>query len=372
MTFSIVGGALADRLDRRTMLVTSEAAGFVCTAVLVVNAMLGHPQVWLVYVAAFGLAAVWSVAAPTGSSAIPLIVEPELITPAMALRAAGSSAAWLLGPAIGGVLYAISGPQLAYGIDALTFILGAAIYSRLRPFTRAAAEIADSTWQSIREGLRLLRSRQPVIGSFLMDLNAMVFGFPSALFPAIVDERFDGRVSVGGLLAAAPFAGSLVASASSGWSKRVHRHGVAITAAVVVWGLAIVFFGFATSLWASLLMLAIAGGADMVSGVFRQSMLALDTPPELLGRMEGVGMAVWASGPALGDLESGAVASLTSVTASVVSGGLICIGGAVALFSLLPGFGRYDARRRQSSASAGVSPTCLSVVAEGDVPQDRG
>ena len=177
----------------------------------------------------------------------------------------------------------------------------------------------------------------------------MVFGFPLALFPAVVDERFGGNSLTLGVLYAAPFAGSLVASATSGWAKHVHRQGIAVTVGVVVWGLAIMGFGLVSGVVATVGFLVLAGAADMISGVFRQAILALATPPEMLGRMEGVGMAVWTTGPALGDLEAGTVASVTSVNTSIVSGGLICAVLAVVLAAVLPAFAGYDDREHTPS-----------------------
>jgi MFS family permease len=364
LTLSIVGGALADRLDRRRMLLVAELAGGLFATLLLANALLDEPRLWVVYVAAFGLACAFSVAGPTGRSAIPLLLGADQYTSAMALKAIAGSVSWLLGPAIGGILYGIGGAGLAYAVDLGSFVVGAGFMMAMRPIPRAAETSEHSTFGSIAEGFRVLRKRQPVVGSFLMDLNAMVFGLPVALFPAIVDQRFDGRVGFAGLLTAAPFAGSLVASASSGWTKRVHRHGLAITVSVVGWGAAMAVFGLVSSLWASLLLLAVAGGADMVSGVFRQAMLALDTPPEMMGRMEGVGLAVWTTGPALGDIEAGVMASLTSVTTAVVTGGLACMGGAVALFALLPRFAHYDTRHSRSTEAE----RSLSVVVGGEGP----
>jgi hypothetical protein len=183
----------------------------------------------------------------------------------------------------------------------------------------------------------------------------MIFGMPAALFPALVDQRFDGDPAVLGLLFAAPFAGSLIASASSGWARRVHRHGVALCLAIVAWGVAITIFGLVEGLAISLALLVVAGGSDMVSGVFRQSILRMATPPQMLGRIEGVGMAVWTTGPALGDLEAGAVAAVTTVDTSIVIGGLACIGGIAVLAVAMPALIAYDARTGAPKAGLATS-----------------
>jgi hypothetical protein len=326
--------------------------GVLCTLGLLLNAGLGHPQVWVCYVLAIALAAAYSLSGPTGRSAVPFLLDRELYPAAMALKAISGSVSWLLGPALAGVLLAAGGTSLAYALDAASFGLAAVILLGMR----ALPPIGDpppegqTTWRSVLEGLSVLRRRQPVMGSFLVDINAMVFGMPAALFPAVVDQRFDGRAQVLGLLYAAPFAGSLVASATSGWSRRIRRHGMAVTVAAIGWGIAIAVFGLVASLWATLLALALAGGADMVSGIFRQTILALDTPPEMMGRMEGVGMAVWTTGPALGDAEAGIVAALTSVQFSIVSGGVLCAVGAAVIAKLFPGFLSYRVEAPQPAA----------------------
>jgi MFS family permease len=343
LVLSVVGGALADRLDRRRLLLASEVAGLACSVVLAVNALSPNPQLWLVYVMVFGAACCFAVNTPAQRSAVPLLVERTDITAAMALKSVAYSSTWLLGPTLAGILIAIGGVQLAYLADAATFGPSLLALGAMRPIP-PMGEADHSTFGSIVEGLKVIKARPPLVGSFLVDLNAMVFGFPLALFPAVVDERFGGNPTVLGLLYSAPFAGSLVASATSGWSRRVHRHGIAVTASVVVWGFAIVGFGLVSGAVLTIVFLALAGAADMVSGIFRQSILALATPPDMLGRMEGVGMAVWSTGPALGDLESGAVAAVTTVNFSIVSGGLVCAVLAVLLAAVLPGFRNYDDR----------------------------
>jgi MFS family permease len=348
---SIVGGALADRHDRRRMLLASELGGLACTSVLALNALSPDPQLWLVYVMVFGASCCFAINAPTQRSAVPLLVERAHITAAMALKSMAYSTTWLLGPTLAGILIAIGGVELAYLADVVTFVPGLVALAVMRPIP-PVGESEHSTFRSVLEGLKVMKGRPPLVGSFVIDLNAMIFGFPLALFPAVVDERFGGNATVLGLLYSAPFAGSLIASATSGWSKRVHRHGIAVTAAVVAWGLCIVGFGVVSSAAATLGFLVLAGAADMVSGVFRQSILALATPPERLGRMEGVGMAVWTTGPALGDLEAGGVAAATSVNFSIASGGLVCAVLAVVIAAVLPGFRNYDAREHMQQPAS--------------------
>jgi MFS family permease len=203
------------------------------------------------------------------------------------------------------------------------------------------------SWEAIKDGFRFLKGKRNLQSVFLADLNAMVFGFPIALFPAVADRL--GGDSVGselalGLLYAAPAAGAFLATLMSGRAKHVRRQGRAILLAIGVWGAAIVVFGFSDVLWLSLAMLAIAGAGDMVSGIFRSTILLSAVEDRLRGRLDGIGMAVWATGPSVGNVESGVVASLTTVPFSIVSGGLLTIAGVGLLRWFAPSFWRYDAR----------------------------
>ena len=348
LTFSIIGGALADARERRQLIMVAEVAGLLASGGLAFNASLHHPHLWLIYVLATLSASGYSIGTAPARSTVPLVIEAEFLTSAIALQSITYSTSWLIGPAIGGLLIASLGLTAPYIVDMASFAIALACLvamARVPP----VADAERPSWKSVKQGIRAMWGRPPVAGCFLIDLNAMVFGFPSALFPAVAAERFGHHQGLVGLLYSAPFAGSLLASATSGWSRRVKRQGLAVIVAAGAWGAAIVGFGLVSSLGLSLLFLVVAGACDMVSGVFRQAILITATPPEMLGRMEGVGMAVWTTGPALGDLEAGGVAALTSVTTSIVSGGLICVAGTLALAAGLPAFARYE---RPAAAAA--------------------
>jgi MFS family permease len=197
--------------------------------------------------------------------------------------------------------------------------------------------------KSVLEGLRYARSRPELLGTYLIDIVAMVFGMPLALFPALAEPL--GGPAVLGLLYAATPVGALIASSTSGWTGRVHRHGAAILVAAGVWGLAIAAFGFATSLPVALACLALAGAADMVSGLFRMAIWNQTIPDKLRGRLAGIEMVSYSSGPLLGHVEAGAVAAAFGARASVISGGALCVVGVALCALLLPGFLRYDDRR---------------------------
>jgi MFS family permease len=222
----------------------------------------------------------------------------------------------------------------------------------LLPPVPPAADAAPPSLAGIRDGLRYARSRQELLGSYLIDFNAMLFGMPNALFPAIA-ERIGGPRTLG-LLYAAPAVGAFLASVTSGWTPRVTRYGAAIVLAASAWGIAIIAFGLAPSVWWAVGALIVAGAADMVSALFRMALWNQTIPDALRGRLAGIEQISYMSGPLLGNAEAGLVASLTTVTASVVSGGVLCVVGSTVLAVLLPTFWRFDlaAWRRHADDAA--------------------
>jgi hypothetical protein len=273
---------------------------------------------------------------------LPRIVEPEQITAASALTALYGSLGLVVGQLLGGVLVATIGLGWTYTIDAATF---AASLLTLRAMDAMPPDpdASDVSLAAIRDGLRYAIHNQVILGTYLIDFNAMVFGFPRAVMPALATGRFGGGAATLGLLYAAPTAGAFVVSATSGWTGRVRRQGVAIALAVAVWGGSILLFGLTSALGLALLLLAIAGGADMVSGVFRMAIWAHVVPDRLRGRLAGVTLINVTSGEMLGDVASGAVAALRGPGFSVVFGGAACLVGLGVLVAALPGFVRYRA-----------------------------
>ena len=341
LVFAFVGGALADARDRRTMVLVSEAALLVCSAVLVVNAAIAQPQIWILFV----VAALWGVLdalqRPSLDAMLPRLVERHELAAAAALGGIRGTLGQILGPALGGVLIAAFGLPLTYGVNLATFVVGLACLGLMR----AVPPPVDAERPSIRrvvEGLRYARSRQELIGTYLVDMTAMFFGMPIALFPAIAQGL--GGPKVLGLLYAAPAVGSFVFSATSGWTNRIHRHGMGVIVAAVAWGVAIVGFGLSSNLYPALFFLALAGAADMMSGVFRSVIWNQTIPDALRGRLASIEMLSYTSGPALGNFEAGIVASIFSVRVSVVSGGVLCVVGCALCAIALPVFRAYDAR----------------------------
>ncbi|HEU4387698.1 MAG TPA: MFS transporter [Blastocatellia bacterium] len=334
---AFVGGALADHLERRRLVLLAEVALMLCSTALAVNSLLETPRTWVLFAVAALFAALWGLHRPAIESLTPRLVEPHQIPAVAALSSLRYSFNFIIGPAIGGVIAVSLGAAVAFGVDAASFAVSVATLLLMRPVAvPAGAERASL--RSVVQGLKYARSRQELLGTYLIDLNAMFFGMPMALFPAIA-ERFGGA-SVG-LFYAMPAVGSLIMTVTSGWTSRISRHGLAITLAAAVWGLAVIAFGIAGSLWLALGFLALAGGADMVSGLFRMTIWNQTIPDHLRGRLASIEMISYMTGPFLGNAEAGLVASAFGLRASVVSGGVLCVLGSGLLALLLPEFIRY-------------------------------
>jgi MFS family permease len=344
----IVGGAIADAMDRRVVLLWTESAMAAITGLFLVNSLLAHPRVWALFVLQAVAVAVFSLGRPALSSLAPRLVPDEEIAAAGALDGIYNSLGSVAGPAVGGLLIAHASVPWAYGIDAVTYLASLLAIRALPPLV-PIGEVDRPSVASILEGFRFLKGRQALIGIFLVDTNAMVFGMPSALFPAFALHRLGGSAATVGYLYSAPYAGALVGSLVSGWTSHVRRQGLAVTFWACLWGAAIAGFGFTTTLWPALVLLAVAGGADFYSAVLRSVMLLRTTPDHLRGRLRGIEFAQVAAAPSLGDLEAGVLASLTSIRFSVVSGGFLCIVGCVVSALALPGFLRYDARKEPAA-----------------------
>jgi MFS family permease len=338
---AFVGGALADYVDRRRMVRLTELLLAVGSGVLIFNSLLPRPRAWLLFVCAASFAALNGLQRPSLEALLPRLVKPGLLPAATALNLMGRHTGSIAGPALGGLLAATAGPTVAYSIDLLTFLISLVALWMMRAVPPPPSADRPSL-RSVVEGLRYAKSRPELIGTYLVDINAMFFGMPMALFPAIAVGF--GGASVG-LLYSAPSVGAMLATLTSGWCARVHRHGLAVVLAAAAWGMAIVLFGFADRLWLALLWLGVAGAADMISGLFRMIIWNQTIPDHLRGRLAGIEMVSYTTGPLLGNAESGIVASLFSIRTSVVSGGILCILGTGLIALLLPAFLRYDGRR---------------------------
>ena len=340
VTFAVLGGAIADAVDRRRMLVFTELGLLACSAGLLTQALLGNTHVSVLYALQACIAACFALNSPARGAILPKLVGPELLPAANALGQVLFNTGVVLGPVLGGVLVKSAGYEWAYGVDVATF--AAALFAVLSlPAMPPEGGGTRAGLASVGQGLRFLRTRPVLLGTFVVDLNAMIFGMPRALFPGLAATTFGGGEDVAGLLYSAPAVGALGGALLSGWFGRVHRQGRAVLLAVLAWGGSIAVFGLTSSLPLALLMLAVAGASDMVSAVFRNAILQAATPDSMRGRLQGVHLAVVAGGPRLGDVEAGSVAALTSPRFSIVSGGVLCMVLVGVQAVLLPALGRY-------------------------------
>jgi MFS family permease len=326
LVFSIIGGALADSIDKRVLLLGVTIAALTCSVGLAVNASLDHPQLWLVFVLGGIAAGVTAVTFPVLRSLLPLLLDEPLRPAAFALQSTYASFGMMAGPAVGGVLIGAVGLTSTYGVDVATYAAALIAFFGIAP-SPPVGEAHRASVASVLQGLRYLRGQPVIMSVFGIDLLAMIFGMPRALFPALAD-RLGGGAALYGLLLSSVAAGAFIASITSGWTGRVRRQGRAVLWCVAVWGAAIAVSGLTLNTAAVLACLAVAGAADMISGVYRSSIAADVTPDELRGRISGVEIAVYAGGPQLGDIEAGVVGGLVGVPFAIVSGGLACIAAA--------------------------------------------
>ncbi|MDQ3878094.1 MAG: MFS transporter [Actinomycetota bacterium] len=371
IAFSLIGGSIADSMDRRRLIAWTQVGLMVTSGALAVVTLLSrHPSLGWIYGLTAVSAALSAVDRPARSAMVPSLVRPEQLSAAMALRQVVMQVSQIVGPAIGGALIALfargaatsqTGIGAVYLIDAVTFV-GSLVALRWVPQQDpqelfGPQELAErrsiaGQLKAVREGVSFAVSKQVISAVFLIDLSAMIFGMPRAVFPALAIRSFHGGAGVLGLLSAAPAVGALLGALSTGWVPRVRRQGRAVIAAVAVWGLGITFAGLALfSLPLTLLLLAIAGAADVISAVFRGTMLLENTPDVLRGRLTALQIMVVTGGPRLGDVEAGTVASFVGAPASVVIGGIGCLVGTAAVAAGLREFRVYEA------AATGSSPT---------------
>jgi MFS family permease len=349
---AFLGGALADAVDRRKMVLRTEIALAGGSGLLALYALLEAPPVWPLYLAAGAMSALNGLQRPSIDSLTPRLVDREEIPAAAQLAMLRGSVGMIAGPALAGVLLSSAGLTATYAADFLSYVLSFLAFRLIRAMPPPEGAEAPSLAR-VREGFRYAMGRQELVGTYIVDFVAMVFGMPLALFPAIADGL--GGTRVLGMLYAAPAVGALVASLTSPWASRVHHHGRAVLAAASVWGLAIVAFGFCDRLVPALAFLALAGWADAVSGIFRLTIWNQTIPDALRGRLASIEIVSYTSGPLLGHAEAGAAAALGGVRFSVVSGGVLCVVGVVACALVLPRFLAYDSRTVLAGSSANTS-----------------
>jgi MFS family permease len=343
--FSLYGGAIADRFDRRLLLLYTQAALVLVSAGLAAAALTHTHSVLPLYALA-GLLAGFGAFESVGRMAIiPNVVPPDRLRSALSFNFGALQLQTVIGPALAGLLIAATGVAAAYIVDGVTCVAMVIAAAAMAPQPAAEAE-GDGhppVLRSVLEGLRFVRREQALMGSFAIDLMAMTFGMPRALFPVLALSVYHAGATGTGFLFAAVAAGATAAALTAGWIEHARRLGRIVIVSVAVWGAAVAAAGLCTTIVPALVLFALAGAADSVSAVCRTTINQTVTPDGMRGRMSSVFMLVVRSGPRLGDLEAGSVASLVSPRFSVVSGGLACLAAVGAILVAFPALVAYDA-----------------------------
>jgi hypothetical protein len=355
LIFGLWGGSVADALDRRRLLLVAEAIMGLGALLLTLNARLEKPSVAAIFAISALMQAANAFHRPAMEALNQKLVLPEEMAAASALGALRGSGGAIVGPAFGGLLIAWGGSSAGYIFDTVTFAVACASIWAMRdlpPLERSAAP----GWGSIVEGLRYAFKRPELIGTYVVDIVAMTFAFPVALYPAMA-EAWGGAAAAGQLYSAISI-GALAIAVFSRWTGGVKRQGAAVVIAAGLWGVCIVGFGLSRSLYGAIAWLALAGAADAVSGIFRMTIWNQTIPNEMRGRLAGAEMISYLSGPLLGNARAGWVAEATSNATSVVSGGLICVVGVLLCAVTLRGFWRYtpaEAEPPHEAVASGAS-----------------
>ena len=357
VVFGLLGGAIADSMDRRRLMLVTGVGSAVTSALLAVQALLpGGGNLALLWVLTACVSGFTAVNQPTRSAVIPAIVGAAGVPAANALAMTVRQVGVIAGPLLAGLLIAVGDLPVTYAVDALGFLVAVLLLRGLPPLPpgRDAGPLRlSAAVRGVAEGFAFLRTQPVLLMTFVVDVVAMLFAWPQAVFPELSEGRYaDSPNSLGWLFAGVSI-GALLMGLTSGWVSRVDRQGAVVLVAIVVWGVAIIGFGFAPTLWLAVLCLAVAGAGDMVSAVLRSSMLQLAAPEEMRGRMQGVFLVVVAGGPRLGDLRAGAIASAAGVTAAMVSGGVVVVVAMVVAALAVPSFWAFRASRATYPSATG-------------------
>jgi MFS family permease len=339
--FGLYGGVLADRMNRRRLILIMELVLMASTALLLANALLTHPITWILYVDAAIVAAASSLQSPSVSAMNQIFVSPDLQRSASVLANVSGTTASIIGPALGGVAAVAFGPGSVYFANVVTFSVSLYLLYRLHA-TPPPLEVSEGVIASMREGISYAKSRPDIVGTYIIDLLAMILAFPVVMLP-FVAARFHDSYALALLYCGLPV-GALIATLTSRWTRHVHRYGRAIVWAAASWGLGIALFGDSSRLWLVMVGLAVAGGADAISGIFRNTMWNESIPPEVRGRMAGIEMISYSLGPTAGQFRAGVMAAWTSLRFSLTFGGLACTGSVGVVAAALPSLWSFDAR----------------------------
>ena len=347
IVFGLYGGVLADRVDRRKMILITEFALMVMTFSLFINSQMAKPSLIWIYIVAGSFAALDGLQRPSADAILPRLVGHDDLPSASALMSLRWQTGVITGPALAGILLATTGIGTAYLVDVVTFAISLLFLLRVKsvkPLTKESA-VQASAMSSMIEGIKYATSRKDLLGTYLVDLAAMFFAMPNALFPFWADQL--NATWALGLFYAAGTIGSVLVTLTSGWIKNYHHHGRAVFVAALGWGAAITLAGFSHSLFFILFFLALAGASDMVSALFRGAIWNQSIPDELRGRLAGIELLSYSVGPLGGQMRAGTFAAVTNLRTSVISGGLLCIGFVSIAAASLPKFRKYDAQTNE-------------------------
>ncbi|MGO8874363.1 MAG: MFS transporter [Acidimicrobiales bacterium] len=338
---AFIGGALADAVDRRRMVRLTEAGMCLVSVLLVLNAHLAHPRLWVLFAVSVLLTAFDGLQRPSLDAMVPMLVRPDQLAATSSIMSLRSQLGMIAAPALTGVIIAAGGLTLTYTLDVASFVISLAFMLRLGAMPPPSQ--SDLSLRAMRIGLAYAWQRKDLLGTYLVDINAMFFGIPNALFPQLASHL--GGASALGVLYASPALGAFLVTATSSWVARVRRYGRMIAVAAALWGAGIVLLGFAASLSLAALGLVIAGAGDMISGLGRSTVWNQSIPDDLRGRLAGIEMLSYSSGPTLGNVEAGILERLVGLRTSIVAGGALCVAGTALLSLALPAFWHYDARQ---------------------------
>lgn len=344
--FGLYGGSIADRYDRKKVVLLCEAGFLVLTTTLTLNSLLTDPRIWVIYLVAMFMAVLDGIQRPSLTALTPRLVTREQLPAAGALESITHNAGYLVGTSIGGLLVVTFGLSWAYFIDVLTYAISG-VFLVLLPSVKPITALTTQHLSSIFEGASYAWSRKDLLGTYLIDTAAMVFAFPNALFPFLADY-FESPQSLG-LLYSASAIGSIVATSTSGWVKRVNRHGMAVVYAASVWGIGIAIVGLTNSLPIALIGLIIAGAGDTISGLFRSLIWNTSIPDELRGRLAGIELLSYSIGPQLGQLRASFSANIFGLQRAFLSGGILCTISVLTLAQTLPALRNYVDLKEKST-----------------------
>lgn len=342
LIFGLMGGVTADSMNRKKIIITAEVFLALASLGLFFNSYSSSPATLLIFIIAACMSALVGFHQPAMEAITPQIVAKDDLTQIAALNSFKFSFCAIIGPAISGLIIARFGLKVIYFLDFITFAFSIYFLAKVKIPDFAVVEKSEAALQSIKNGIRYALSRPELVGTYVVDILAMVFAMPMALYPSMA-ANWGGASAAGWLYSAIP-AGSLIVSLVSGWTQKIQRHGAAVIIAATFWGVAIIALAFADSLWLAFVCLVLAGAADMISNVFRNTIWYETIPTDKRGRLASIEMISYMSGPMLGNARAGYVASISSNFTSILTGGLVCVAATLACIWLLPKFWSYNSK----------------------------